>query len=481
MTTLPVGRKCLKIGIWCAYHTTLEASEGIGVFAHNLARGLAALPAGPEVVLCIRPGDERLVQETASLGEGRVRIACLGKPPRWSRSFTRKLGRWNQRLQRWNESLTRRLQTLRQAMGSAPSSAPLRRLAELTLQAMRSPIRLAARHLAAGHRKRVERPDAHTQQIIDTCDVWVLPYFGIDLQFSQPTVVVVHDLVFFHYPDAVATAQRSSLQELSRRVAQRSTLVACMSHFIRDNDLLGVLRLPEEKVRVLQPAAPRDFSSLLEDRSLPDRYPVLNREFLFYPAAFRSYKNHALLVDALAHRRDAGDENLHLVFTGIQEPPADLQRQIISRHLENRVHILGKVAREALLTFYARARATIVPSFYEQGSFPIMEAIRCGCPVACSRIPSLVELFAPMGSAMPFFDPADPEDLAAVIGSLLARRSEIQAMQQSASRQLFARTWEQAAQEWLDVFHEAIELHTRMTAAATNDQRNSSPRQLAAA
>ena len=40
MTTVPVA---VRIGIWCAYGETLVASDGIGVFVHQLARGLAGL------------------------------------------------------------------------------------------------------------------------------------------------------------------------------------------------------------------------------------------------------------------------------------------------------------------------------------------------------------------------------------------------------------------------------------------------------
>ena len=53
----------LRVGVWCSYHITLVPSEGIGVFAHHLARGLADLDDGTQVDLHIRPGDEALVEE----------------------------------------------------------------------------------------------------------------------------------------------------------------------------------------------------------------------------------------------------------------------------------------------------------------------------------------------------------------------------------------------------------------------------------
>jgi glycosyltransferase involved in cell wall biosynthesis len=473
MTTLLTKRNCRTIGIWCAYDTTLEASEGIGVFAHNLARGLAALPDGPEVVLCVRPGDERLVQETINQGDGRIRAVSTGRAPWWRRSLQRKMGRLGRRVQHWEEAFASRLEECERP-GSKGNNGLLRsilvRLVDCTFRTAHATLRAVAHQVNLRHKALAACPDKRTQQVIDGCDAWLIPYFGLDLQFSRPTVVVIHDLVFFHHPEAVSPGLLPSLKDLSRRAADRSTLAACMSRFIRENDLLGVLRLPAEKIRVLQPAAPRDFARLSEADQVQERYSVLQQDFIFYPAAFRSYKNHSLLVQALALRQRAGDNKLQLVFTGIQKPPASLLQEIAAHRLENHVHILGKLERQALAAFYRKARATVVPSRYEQGSFPIMEAIHWKCPVACSRIPSLVELFEPLGSAMQFFDPSDPRELADVLRNLCDRREEILTAQQAASEFLFERTWQIAAQDWMTVFEEAADLH-RQTASLRVTQK----------
>src|SRR5205807_6785035 len=90
------------------------------------------------------------------------------------------------------------------------------------------------------------------------------------------------------------------LKNLVPRRAAEATLCACMSDFIRRNDLFGVLGLPPEKVRLVRPAAPRDFSRISETRARELRPSGLTRPYLFYPAAFRGYKNHAALISALA-------------------------------------------------------------------------------------------------------------------------------------------------------------------------------------
>jgi glycosyltransferase involved in cell wall biosynthesis len=484
MKAIPGRHKCKRVGIWCDYNGTLEASEGIGVFAHNLARGVASLPGGPQVALCIRPGDEHLVADTVAHGQGKIEIAAPPRPAYWTRFHRRHLKRWSRRCE-WLEqriapkltNVESRVARLTARIRTPKSAAPLflipllsalalaRLLPNLMLQFVLRFLARLARDASAELEKRKTSDGNEAQAIIDSCDVWLIPYVGLDVKFSRPTVVTIHDLVFCHYPETVPAKHLPHLRDLVTRVAHQSTVAACMSQFIRQNDLVGVLGLSEEKIRVVRPAAPRDFGSPGDYDSASRKYPILQQEYIFYPAAFRAYKNHSLLVEALRLVHDAGDNRLHLVFTGIHETPAALGELISSLGLSDHVHILGKVEREHLAVFYRFAQATIVPSHYEQGSFPIMEAIHWGCPVACSRIPSLVELFTPMADAMLFFDPNHPQELAATIHHIRARRNETLTSQQAASQKMFERTWTDAAHDWLEVFQDAIKLHRRRLSA----------------
>jgi hypothetical protein len=65
----------------------------------------------------------------------------------------------------------------------------------------------------------------------------------------------------------------------------------------------------------------------------------------------------------------------------------------------------------------------VVPSFYEGFSFPIVEAMHFGVPIAASNASSLPEV---AGEAALYFDPADCDEMAKTIGRLLGSRSERQ-------------------------------------------------------
>jgi len=415
----------VRIGIWCDYGFTLEPSEGIGVFVDNLVRGLLAADPGCRITLKAHPGRLAVLDEAVRHGGGRVAVVAEGRVP------------WHRRLAR------KPLRFVRKVVGAPRPGRPLAALPD--------------RWLKAFDRRSHALQEHERQRIIADCDVWLLPYVGLDQSFPRPTVVVIHDLVCYHFPEMLSAADLAAFQRLVDRVATDARLVACMSNFIRENDLERTLGLPAERIRVVPPATPSDLGAPADttaEEPLPDG---VTGPFLLYPAAFRPYKNHAWLVDALAllRARDAADWKL--VFTGICGCPPDLARRIDRLGLARHVVILGKVSRPALQTLYRRAFATVVPSLYEQGSFPVMEAIHCGCPAVASGIRPLREQFAALGAAMPYLDPADPASLPPIVDRIQADRAGFVAAQQAGFQAMQRYTWRDAADRWLEVLREAAD------------------------
>ncbi len=467
----------LRIGIWCAYHITLEPSEGIGVFAHNIARGLARQPEVAGVDLMCRSGDVGVVRETVAKGGGKIRAVELpGGETRIHRRIRRtveKLHRFSvrQECRAHDKWLAARDRAALTSPADQRSRSVRRKLARLVSgRKVVSRIRkcqyrswFRSSRVLSNWCSRLNCDIAsQTDRLIQQCDAWLIPYVGLDRAFPTPTVVAIHDLVCIHFPEMLSPKGLEEFERMARQVAAQSTVAACMSNFIAENDLRGVLSLPEEKVRVVAPAAPRDFGTAADLDRCVEQYPVLRQPFIFYPSAFRLYKNHAALVEALALLAAQGDRFLQLVFTGIHDIPSKLRELIQRRGLEQRVHVLGKVPRDVLCQFYRQARATIVPSLYEQGSYPLMEAMYWECPIAAADIPSLRELFACMGEDMLFFDPHCPRDLAATIARVLHHRGDVLRDQQRHRQAVFGRTWEQAAGDWLQVIKYAIRRHAEL-------------------
>jgi glycosyltransferase involved in cell wall biosynthesis len=80
------------------------------------------------------------------------------------------------------------------------------------------------------------------------------------------------------------------------------------------------------------------------------------------------------------------------------------------------VEVRGAVSMDELVSLYRRAAALVFPSLYEGFGQPPLEAMACGCPVACSDVASLPEV---VGDAARLFDPNDAAAIAAGVLDVL--------------------------------------------------------------
>ena len=75
---------------------------------------------------------------------------------------------------------------------------------------------------------------------------------------------------------------------------------------------------------------------------------------------------------------------------------------------QSKIEVLGYVKDEDLPKFYSNAMMFIYPSLYEGFGLPVLEAMKCGCPVITSNCSSLPEVIGDAGIQI---DPNDDEAL----------------------------------------------------------------------
>jgi glycosyltransferase involved in cell wall biosynthesis len=210
---------------------------------------------------------------------------------------------------------------------------------------------------------------------------------------AQPAVSSVLDVQHELLPQFFSRAERVYRKAVYGWTVRRSRLVITISHHAA-RTLVDRLGVPEDRVRPIHLGIDHNRFRLGQaDRG----------NFLLYPARGWPHKNHRRLFDALALlRRDR--PQLELVLTGYDGPaPAG-------------VRVLGRVTLDELADLYRTAAALVFPSLYEGFGQPPLEAMACGCPVACSNAASLPEV---CGDAARLFDPTTPEAIAEAVDEVL--------------------------------------------------------------
>jgi glycosyltransferase involved in cell wall biosynthesis len=229
---------------------------------------------------------------------------------------------------------------------------------------------------------------------------------------GAPRVLALHDVQHHDLPALFSRAERTYRWWAYDRAARSADLVITGTHHARarivdvlgvDPDRIEVVHHGIDQQRFSPRRAPADEEALAR-LGLPPR-------FAFYPANMWPHKNHLRLVEALAA---VPDSELHIVLTGQDygRLPALLHRAD-QLGVRDRVHHLGHVSLDVLAALYRRAHALVFASIYEGFGAPPLEAMACGCPVACSDATSLPEVCG--DAALPF----DPRSVESIAGALV--------------------------------------------------------------
>jgi len=215
-----------------------------------------------------------------------------------------------------------------------------------------------------------------------------------------PSVVTLHDLQHLDLPRLFSRAERAFRAAAWHPSARGATFVIVPSGFVRDR-AVKLLGLDPHRIRVIHHGIDHATFSPGEGA---------REQFLLYPARPWPHKNHARLYEAFVLLRRERPE-LRLVLTGGGDFGA----------VPDGVEARGLVTREELVSLLRRAAALVFPSLYEGFGQPPLEAMACGCPVACSDAASLPEV---CGDAARYFHPDDPRQIAAAVLDVLDEREE---------------------------------------------------------
>jgi glycosyltransferase involved in cell wall biosynthesis len=258
-------------------------------------------------------------------------------------------------------------------------------------------------------------------------DVLHCPTYRGPLRSALPLVVTVHDLAVFRHPEAFNRWTRTYSPRVVPRVLRAARRIVAVSEFTR-RELVELLRVPEEKIRVVPNGVEPEFTH---------EGPAADGDYVLAVGTLEPRKNLQRLVEA-ARRSDV---ELRVVgargWGGVEVGG-------------NGVRWLGEVGDAELARLYRGARCVAYPSLYEGFGIPVLEAMACGAPVVTSRGTAMEEI---ADGAAVLVDARDPAEIAAGIERAVAERDELVARGLERAR---AFRWDAIAAATVGVYREAI-------------------------
>ncbi len=284
----------------------------------------------------------------------------------------------------------------------------------------------------------------------------VLPAFG-----SGPGVVTVLDLSFERTPETMPWWRSRYLRALTRRSAASARQVVAISQATA-GDLKRLYGIASDRITVIPvPVDPRLGSQDCgTDRDKLARIG-LSPPYFLHVGTIEPRKNLRWLVDVFADwhargaARQAGAEDMQLVLAGDHgwESQA-LYERLQAEDLRSRVTLLGYVPADQLDTLYRTARACLFPSLWEGFGMPLIEAMVCGAPVICSRIPAFQEV---AGTYALFFDPDSARQLQELMSFVAQDEAARQRLRAAARIHAAGFSEVAAGQTLLQVYREVLQ------------------------
>ena len=269
----------------------------------------------------------------------------------------------------------------------------------------------------------------------DGCDAFLSLYQSATIFSSRSRVrhtMVVHDIIPKLFPEYLDTVRKRWYWHAIERSIDHAGILVSVSRRT-EKDLVRYLDRDPRKIFVAYPDADPIFSRHVTPREhdrVMKKY-ALDSGYLYCGGGLEARKNIEGLLLAyrmLLRSRDRFSDQKtvvpDLVISGALYPylaplVTDIERKVAEMNLRNFVHILGRVDQQDLPALYANARLFVFPSKYEGFGIPVLEAMRVGVPVVCSKKASLPEV---AGDAAVYFNPEHVNDIAQTILTVLGNK-----------------------------------------------------------
>jgi len=271
------------------------------------------------------------------------------------------------------------------------------------------------------------------------------PFYLMPFAPGVPTVVTAYDLIPLKAPDGF-TARQRWLYRLAHQLAfNAAEHIITLSQAARA-DFIAAFKLPPEIVSSvvaglpahIQPQTASAVQSFREKYALPAQY-------LLYVGSNKPHKNLPKLIEAY---RALPASAPPLVIAGPEDERFPEMRRA-AEALGQRVRLLGRLPDSELPAAYSGATLYVHASQLEGFGFPVLEAMACGAPVACSDIPVLRELAQ---NAAVYFDPRQPASLTQTLQETLESPSLLTALRERGQQRARYFTWERAAAQTLEIY-----------------------------
>jgi glycosyltransferase involved in cell wall biosynthesis len=298
---------------------------------------------------------------------------------------------------------------------------------------------------------------------------WSLPYFFrkhkpdlflspdgfLSLKAGIPSVPVMHDLAFEHYPQYVSKTGAKFYKKNFPEYARRAVRIATVSEFSK-RDISSLYGINPGKIDVVYNGAASFFSPLPESAIREQRLKVSKgNPYWIYVGALHPRKNIGRLLEAFDLFKETDEDGFFLIIAGRKAwQTEDLEGAYANMKFRDSVIFTGRISDEELAAYIAGAYALTYIPVFEGFGLPLLEAFRCHVPAITSSVSSLPEVGA---EGALYCDPFSAVSISTKMTELARNKNLYQKLRATAKTRGNDFSWEKTADLLWKTIENALE------------------------
>lgn len=287
------------------------------------------------------------------------------------------------------------------------------------------------------------------EMLIHRPDVLWIPAHVFPVIHPQKTVMTVHDLAAFRFPQAYPPFERWYSLWSARYAGKKLWRLIVPSKFTK-NEIASAFGLHTlDKIVVVHHGYDTRYRKLDDKPALEavlKKYH-LKRPFVMSVGRLEKKKNTVNIIRAFTQLRPKIE--LQLALIGLPGYGYEEVKEIIAQSAYKQdIRLLGWLPVKDIALIINAAEIFVFPSIYEGFGIPVLEAMACGTPVVAGSGSSMEEV---SGDCAVYVDPHDYEALAREISRLINDKVKKNCLAEKGLAQVKNFSWKKAAQDTLRV------------------------------
>jgi len=265
-----------------------------------------------------------------------------------------------------------------------------------------------------------------------------------------PTVVTIHDLSYFYFPQEFLKKDLYKLKRWTNYSVRKAKNIITVSKTTK-KDLVKYYPNTDSKIQVIYNGMEREED---ENNTPSTNFKSLeNQKYVLYVGTLQPRKNIVTLIRAFRIFHSTHPE-FKLVIAGKRGWLFNLIfKEAQDLYVNEHIIFPGYVSNDELVTLYRSAFCFVLPSLYEGFGIPILESMSYGCPVIASFNSSLPEVG---GDACLYINPHKPEDIVDKLELLLKDKTLRKELIKKGKEQISLFSWTKCGKETLELLQSSV-------------------------